>query len=68
MTTHKSLQFEGFTLDTARFRLQGPTGQMELRPKSFEILRYLAEHAGRVVSKDELIQVIWPAVTVSGPP
>ena len=38
---------------------------MELRPKSFEVLRYLAEHAGRVVTKDELINVVWPTVTVS---
>jgi DNA-binding winged helix-turn-helix (wHTH) protein/tetratricopeptide (TPR) repeat protein len=65
MTTYKSLQFEGFTLDAGRLSLQGPSGLMELRPKSFEVLRYLAEHAGRVVTKDELINVVWPTVTVS---
>jgi DNA-binding winged helix-turn-helix (wHTH) protein/tetratricopeptide (TPR) repeat protein len=65
MTVQKSLRFEGFILDTARLCLLGPTGQVELRPKSFEVLRYLADHAGRVVSKDELIDAIWPAVTVS---
>jgi predicted ATPase/DNA-binding winged helix-turn-helix (wHTH) protein len=65
MTTYKSLQFEGFTLDASRLCLQGPSGLMELRPKSFEVLRYLAEHAGRVVTKDELINVVWPTVTVS---
>jgi DNA-binding winged helix-turn-helix (wHTH) protein/tetratricopeptide (TPR) repeat protein len=65
MTTYKSLQFEGFTLDAGRLCLQGPSDLLELRPKSFEVLRYLAEHAGRVVTKDELINVVWPTVTVS---
>ena len=29
------------------------------------MLRYLVEHAGRVVAKDELIKAVWPDVTVS---
>jgi DNA-binding winged helix-turn-helix (wHTH) protein/tetratricopeptide (TPR) repeat protein len=65
MTAYKSLQFEGFTVDASRLCLQGPSGPIELRPKSFEVLRYLAEHAGRVVTKDELIDAVWPTVTVS---
>ena len=35
-----------------------------MRPKSFEVLRYLVEHAGRVVTKDELVKAVWPTVTV----
>ena len=39
-----------------------------LRPanlrKSFDVLRYLAERAGRVVAKEELIRAVWPDVTV----
>ena len=38
---------------------------MELRPKSFEVLRYLAEHPGRVVSKEEVIAAVWPDVVVT---
>ena len=64
MTTHKSLQFEGFTLDLDRLRLQGPFGPVKLRRKSFEVLRYLVEHAGRVVTKEEMINAVWPNVTV----
>ncbi len=61
----QSFQFEDFTLDLARLRLDGPSGQVELRPKAFEVLRYLVENAGRVVTKDELMTVVWPGVTVT---
>lgn len=61
----KLLQFDEFTLDTARSRLLGPGGEVALRPKSFDVVRHLLEHAGRVVGKDELMKVAWPGVTVS---
>ena len=48
--TSKSLRFEAFTVDLERLCLQGPSGQVNLRRKSFEVLRYLVEHAGRVVT------------------
>ncbi|MBV7699432.1 response regulator transcription factor [Streptomyces sp. TRM70350] len=32
---------------------------VEVRPKEFRLLAYLAEHAGRVVSKEELLAEIW---------
>ncbi|MDT4741848.1 winged helix-turn-helix domain-containing protein [Bradyrhizobium sp. WYCCWR 12699] len=57
--------FSSLTLDMRRSCLFGPAGQIRLRPKSFEVLRYLAERAGQTVTKDELIAAIWPNVTVS---
>ena len=63
--TRKSLRFESFTIDLDRLCLQGPSGRAELRPKSFEVLRYLVEHAGRVVTKEEVLSAVWPDVTVS---
>ena len=62
---HKSLRFGSFTLDLERLRLDGPSGHADLRRKSFDVLRYLVEHAGRVVTKEELIKGVWPDVTVS---
>jgi adenylate cyclase len=59
------LIFSSLTLDLERLCLLGPAGQIRLRPKSFEVLRYLAEHAGQTVTKDELIAAIWPDVTVT---
>lgn len=57
--------FDSFALDLDRSALIGPSGDVALRPKSFEVLRHLLEHAGRVVSKDALMQAVWPDVTVS---
>jgi DNA-binding winged helix-turn-helix (wHTH) protein len=64
-TMRKSFQFESFTLDVERLCLHGPSGQADLRRKSFDALRYLVEHASRVVTKEELIKAVWPNVTVS---
>lgn len=62
---HKTIRFGAFTLDLERQRLVGASGPLDLRPKCFDALRYLAEHAGRVVSKDELLDAVWPHVTVT---
>jgi DNA-binding winged helix-turn-helix (wHTH) protein len=58
-------KFEGFTLDLRRGCLRGPDGEIELRPKSFDVLRYLVENAGRLVPKYEIVNVVWPKVIVS---
>ena len=60
-----SFTFEGYTLDLNRGCLLGRAGEIELRPKSFELLRYLIENAGRLISKDELVNAIWPNVIVN---
>src|SRR5262249_49945928 len=39
--------------------------EIKLRPKSFELLRYLLENPGRLVLKDELVEAVWPNVIVS---
>ena len=31
-----------------------------IKPKAFAILQYLVEHAGRLVTQEELLQAIWP--------
>jgi adenylate cyclase len=64
MMTRTSVQFESFTLDLDRLCLRGPSGQVGMRRKSFDVLRYLVEHAGRVVTKEEIVSAVWPDVTV----
>src|SRR4029453_11793365 len=64
MMPPNSFRFASFTLDLERFCLRGPSGQVDVRRKSFDVLRYLVEHAGRVVTKEELINAVWPDVTV----
>jgi predicted ATPase/DNA-binding winged helix-turn-helix (wHTH) protein len=53
------------------FRLDADTGsvwrdaeEIRLRPKSFAILRYLADRPHRLVTKEELLEGIWPGVAV----
>jgi adenylate cyclase len=38
---------------------------VDLRPKTFGVLAHLVENAGRLVSKDELMQAVWTDVVVS---
>src|SRR5262245_34365787 len=54
-----------FVLDLERFRLLRDGADVKLRPKAFELLRYLVQHQGRVVSKEELIRAIWPDAFVT---
>src|SRR5712671_1409761 len=58
-------RFEGYTLDAARCSLRTEDRVIELRPKAFEVLRYLVENAGRVVTKEEFIRAIWSDVVVT---
>jgi adenylate cyclase len=58
-------QFEGYTLDTARNSLRAGDREIALRPKSFELLRYLLENADRLVTKEELLKAIWPNVAAT---
>lgn len=59
------LCFAGFELDEQRARLRGPDGEaIKLRPKSFDMLQLFATNAGRVLSKQDLIEAIWPKVHV----
>jgi formylglycine-generating enzyme required for sulfatase activity len=59
------LYFDRFSLDLARGCLRAGDQDIELRPKTFEVLRYLAANAGRLVAKQELYDAVWPNVTVS---
>ncbi len=59
------MEFPPFRLDTANQCLwrRGDAGDDErvmLTPKAFAVLRYLVEHAGRLVTQDELLQNVWP--------
>ena len=57
--------FAGFELDEQRLELRGPDGTaIKLRPKTFEMLRLFAGNAGRVLSKQELMEAVWPNVHV----
>jgi adenylate cyclase len=58
-------RFEGYTLDIARNALRNADREVALRPKTFELLRYLVENPDRLVTKEELLKAIWPNVSVT---
>jgi adenylate cyclase len=53
------------TLDLSLGCLRRNGADVSLRPKSFALLHYLVSHAGRLVTKDELLSKIWPDVIVT---
>ena len=57
--------FERWTLDCGRGTLTAETSDIALRPKSFEVLRFMIENAGRLVSRDDVLSAVWPGVTVT---
>src|SRR5687767_3827545 len=59
------LRFDRFALDLTRGCLRAGDQEIALRPKAFEVLRYFAENDGRLVSKQELFEAVWPNVTVT---
>src|SRR5215475_4708375 len=56
---------EEFTLDLARGCLLRAGQPIHLRPQSYEVLRYLAENKGRLISKDQLIEEVWQGRAVT---
>jgi DNA-binding winged helix-turn-helix (wHTH) protein/tetratricopeptide (TPR) repeat protein len=51
--------FAPFCLDTASERLWCDGHAVTLRPKSFQLLRYLVEHPNRLVTYAEVMQALW---------
>lgn len=58
-------RFGPFVLNLDRLCLQKDGIDIELRPKSFDVLRLLVENDNRIVSKDDLVKAVWPNVTVN---
>jgi predicted ATPase/DNA-binding winged helix-turn-helix (wHTH) protein len=65
MVSPSEKEFSPFRLDTVneclwRHRDTGSDERILLTPKAFAMLRYLVEHAGRLVTQDELLEALWP--------
>jgi DNA-binding winged helix-turn-helix (wHTH) protein len=58
------VRFERFALDLNRGCALIGSQIIDLRPKTFEVLRHLAANAGHLVSKDDLYNAVWPGVIV----
>jgi adenylate cyclase len=59
------LVFGRFVLDLARGSLHSGDLEIPLRPKTWAVLRFLAENPDRLVSKEELLEAVWPGLIVT---
>ena len=58
-------RFASFELDTERVEFLADGDVRTLEPQVFDLLRHLVENAERLVSRDELIEVVWGGRIVS---
>src|SRR5262245_34810095 len=65
MGSSATLIFPPFELDPVNEQLWRETQVLELRPKTFSVLRHLADRPGRLVTKDELLDAVWGQTAVS---
>ena len=65
MQEPRILIFEPFGLDVGNEQLWRVQEALHLTHKAFAVLHYLAEHAGQLVTKDALLEVVWSQTYVS---
>ena len=60
MNRGRQIVFGPFALDPVNLRLCRGSLPVPLTPKAFDVLSYLLQHAGQLVTKDDLLKSIWP--------
>lgn len=58
-------RFGGFTLDTEVYALSRDGAPVSASPRQLDLLAFLLAHPSRLVTRDELFDVLWPDVTVT---
>ncbi len=60
LKTLESVRFYDYSVDRLRWSVHWQDQPIALSRKSFDLLLYLIDHRDRVVSKDELLEKLWP--------
>ena len=60
MKQMRKISFSNFTLIPAERRLLCADREVDLNPKAFDLLTILAENPGQVISKEEIMDRVWP--------
>jgi DNA-binding winged helix-turn-helix (wHTH) protein/predicted ATPase len=61
----QSVFFPPFSLDLVNEQLWRGDTPIVLRRQTFAVLRYLIEHGGQIVTKQALLEALWPGVYVT---
>src|SRR6202012_2628091 len=69
MDVHRTGESESFRIDVANLCVWRRNGaavdeRLDLPPKTFDVLRYLVENAGRLIGHDELLTAVWRDIHV----
>lgn len=59
------MTFDDIEIDLERFELRKAGAPVAIEPKVFDLIRYLAGNANKLVSKDDLIENVWQGRIVS---
>jgi DNA-binding winged helix-turn-helix (wHTH) protein len=65
MSPLQALVFDGYVLDQFAGKLYGASGVVPLTPKASALLEYLATNPGRLLTKRELLDRLWPRAYVT---
>src|SRR5262245_34603909 len=64
MSNETGITFDRFRLDLPNECLWEGAQAINLRPKAFAVLAYLIGRPGQLVTKEELLQAVWPGTFV----
>src|SRR5262249_28617116 len=59
------ISFQAFRLDAANQCLWRGQDRVPIPPKPYDMLRYLVENPGRLITQDELLEKLWPEIYVN---
>src|SRR5829696_9424531 len=60
----KRITFDRFSLDLVNECLWRGSEEIKIRPKAFALLNYLLVRSGQLVTKEELLNAVWPETFV----
>jgi len=56
----ETLDYSGIEMDLAAHRVRRGSKNIQLGPTEYRLLRHLLENAGRVFSRQQLLETVWP--------
>jgi DNA-binding winged helix-turn-helix (wHTH) protein/Flp pilus assembly protein TadD len=65
VVAERSYRFGPFVVDRIRYRVLRDDRSLEITPKLLDLLLHLLDHAGELVTKEQLLDALWPDANVT---